>query len=201
MEDNNGRNRRTDPQNHRDPDQASGAGNQRAQTGGAGEDARAGKAAGEGTRIGDVVVGEIIGRRGWTLTKNSPNTYLTSLVWRQIVWIPHRPVLTTHRMEGQWHWNRRSKYGIHAYKPSFDRSDRNLCRWIKSSIPDIFNNHLVIIGDVALWGDIIEHSDGYRADWGYPVSFDYTLTLHGRFFGHPVLDKLRKLYLDADQDQ
>lgn len=55
-------------------------------------------------------------------------------------------------------------HGIHAWKTMGDLLDyldfRN------------YNYDICIVGKVALWGKIVEHKKGYRAEFAYPYSFD-----------------------------
>lgn len=49
-----------------------------------------------------------------------------------------------------------------------------------------------VVGRVALWGEVIEHERGYRAEFAKPIAFD-------QMFGYPILPgrrlrKLRELY-------
>jgi hypothetical protein len=57
--------------------------------------------------------------------------------------------------------------GIYAYKekPRLLREIRN----INSGLRLVANNRYVpIYGEINLWGKVIEHEDGYRAQFGYP---------------------------------
>src|SRR5262249_35310810 len=57
--------------------------------------------------------------------------------------------------------------GIYAYKekPRLLREIRN----IYSGLRLVANNRYVpIYGEINLWGKVIEHEDGYRAQFGYP---------------------------------
>lgn len=55
--------------------------------------------------------------------------------------------------------------GIHAYKekPRLLREIRN-----KMTIPAIYSGLRLVYGEINLWGKVIEHEDGYRAQFGYP---------------------------------
>jgi hypothetical protein len=55
--------------------------------------------------------------------------------------------------------------GIHAYKekPRLLREIRN-----KMTIPAIYSGRRLVYGEINLWGKVIEHEDGYRAQFGYP---------------------------------
>jgi len=57
--------------------------------------------------------------------------------------------------------------GVYAYKekPRLLREIRNIyCgRWLVAN-----NRYVPIYGEMNLWGKVIEHEDGYRAQFGYP---------------------------------
>jgi len=55
--------------------------------------------------------------------------------------------------------------GIYAYKekPRLLREIRN-----KMTIPAIYSGRRLVYGEINLWGKVIEHEDGYRAQFGYP---------------------------------
>ena len=55
--------------------------------------------------------------------------------------------------------------GIYAYKekPRLLREIRN-----KMTIPAIYSGLRLVYGEINLWGKVIEHEDGYRAQFGYP---------------------------------
>ncbi len=55
--------------------------------------------------------------------------------------------------------------GIHAYKEKL-----TLLRQIRHemAIPAIYSGLRLVYGEINLWGKVIEHEDGYRAQFGYP---------------------------------
>lgn len=55
--------------------------------------------------------------------------------------------------------------GIHAYKekPTLLRQIRH-----QMAIPAIYSGLRLVYGEINLWGKVIEHEDGYRAQFGYP---------------------------------
>jgi hypothetical protein len=67
-------------------------------------------------------------------------------------WLPHIPVQGDPHLEGT---------GVHAFKSldeAFAYADK-VRGWI-------FPSGNVVVGHVALWGDVIEHEHGYRAQYG-----------------------------------
>jgi hypothetical protein len=67
-------------------------------------------------------------------------------------WLPHAPVRGDLHVGGA---------GIHAFK-SFDEA----FKYAEKASDWIFPNGNVVVGHVALWGDVIEHEHGYRAEYG-----------------------------------
>ena len=94
-------------------------------------------------KTAEVKVGEIIAWRAWNIRGDQ----LFSVVAAGKPWSPTEP------MQG----DPAAGYGVHAYKgphgPVLDS-------YVTSSSPELW-----VIGEVALWGDIIEHEDGYRAEF------------------------------------
>jgi hypothetical protein len=92
--------------------------------------------------------GEIVAPRVWTVYDN----LLHSAFFMGHVWLPHIPVQGDPHLE---------ETGVHAFKSlneAFAYADR-VCHWI-------FPSGNVVVGHVALWGDVIEHEHGYRAEYG-----------------------------------
>ena len=92
--------------------------------------------------------GEIIAPRVWTLYGN----LLHGAFFMGHAWLPHVPVRGDLHVEGA---------GIHAFK-SFDEA----FKYAEKASDWIFPNGNVVVGHVALWGDVIEHEHGYRAEHG-----------------------------------
>ena len=90
----------------------------------------------------EIIAGEIIAWRTWLC---SPNLRLRSLA-AQFYWQPGVVA------EG----NPASGYGIHPFK----KRDRMLDH---AFLTDHAPNEDLVYGEVALWGDVIEHEEGYRA--------------------------------------
>ena len=92
--------------------------------------------------------GEIIAPRVWTLYGN----LLHGAFFMGHAWLPHAPVRGDLHVGGG---------GIHAFK-SFDEA----FKYAEKASDWIFPNGNVVVGHVALWGDVIEHEHGYRAEYG-----------------------------------
>jgi hypothetical protein len=92
--------------------------------------------------------GEIIAPRVWTLYGD----LLHGAFFMGHAWLPHIPAQGDPRVEGA---------GIHAFKSldeAFEYADK-ASDWI-------FPSGSIVVGHVALWGDVIEHEHGYRAEYG-----------------------------------
>lgn len=93
-------------------------------------------------------VGEITGWRTWRILAD----YLVSAVVGNH-WMPDEP------MAGDI-----VEYGVHAFKRQTDAFNEYALRG--------GTKEPTVIGQVALWGEIVEHENGYRAEFGKPVSLD-----------------------------
>lgn len=95
-------------------------------------------------------LGELTGVRGWQIGSDG---FLRSMT-ANVVWAPGEP------MDGKT--NSKSEHcGVYAYKKARD--------FLKA------HGDLHIYGKVALWGDVIEHELGYRAEFAKITSLDGVL--------------------------
>lgn len=100
-----------------------------------------------------ITVGEIIAWRAWRVQHGfSMSTYVDE------AWAPGAV------MEG----NIEKGEGVHAWK-----SSHKALGYLFGFADDA---GAMIIGKVALWGEVIEHERGYRAQYAKPVSFDFVVT-------------------------
>lgn len=113
----------------------------------------------------DVVAGELIGWRAWAYDKGTG--CLTSLVFSH-TWIPGQPMHGPHNGEcfGP---------GIHANKTKGQlkknyRHSFSLASVLTDSLARELYGYPLLYGQVALWGDIMEHECGYRAEYAKPIS-------------------------------
>lgn len=105
----------------------------------------------EPLKIDGIKLGEIIAFRGWRVTAQG---FLRSMS-ADVIWGPGEP------MEGKTE-SKREHNGVYAYKTARD--------FLKEHATD-----LDVYGKVALWGDIIEHELGYRAQFAKVVSLEHYL--------------------------
>ena len=81
-----------------------------------------------------------------------------------------------------------NRAGVYALKRKEDLAD--------SSSDD---EHEVVFGKVALWGKVIEHAKGYRAQFGYPLELDMRMEAPMPGFPRPawperLAGKIRQRY-------
>ncbi len=118
-----------------------------------------------------VRVGEIIAYRAWRVIVlpwfESNDDRLHSVAMRDYVWYPDKPASGDVRTHGIYSFRdvirSRHEYG---YDPCADGP--------------------LLFGKVKIWGEIVEHEEGYRSEFGKIVSLDY---------GDPdLLEKFRNIY-------
>ncbi len=118
-----------------------------------------------------VRVGEIIAYRAWQVIHpwwfRNGDERLHSVYMRDYVWHPHEPASGDVRTYGIYSFREvirsREEYG---YDPGVDGP--------------------LLFGKVKIWGEIVEHEEGYRSEFGKIASLDS---------GDPeLLDKFRKIY-------
>lgn len=132
-----------------------------------------------------IKAGEIIAYRGWRVL----NGELVSIYKRQHTWKPGEP------MTGDV----RGAYGVHAFKTHNlveKYCDIYSCGgfgWVVVFLtadgPKI-EEPVFAIGTVALWGEVIEHEHGYRAEYAKIASLDHIIGADDQ-----VLAELRAKYL------
>lgn len=135
--------------------------------------------------------GEIIGHRLWWLTdeRNAPLSSLAHIHQ----WVPgateagdvHEPV------PNWWEYRRPLFGGVYAYS---DQASIGADLCLMGPIGGIFfigyqaiHARGVVVGTVKMWGEVIEHEHGYRAQFAKVNSLD-------RIVGSGDLDELRSLY-------
>lgn len=122
--------------------------------------------------------GEVIAHRAWWAL----NDKLFSVYMTDFEWDPKIPMEGEPKFENGW--------GIHAFKSAKDVDvyvksiidwyayDRNFYR------PSIVQmGAKLVTGTVSLWGEIVEHEKGYRAEFARPVSIDINTDSYGKAWG------------------
>jgi hypothetical protein len=116
-------------------------------------------------------VGEIIAYRAWRVI--SPlwplkgDNRLRSVAMRDYIWHPNEPASGDVRT-----------HGIYSF--------RGVIRSREEYGYDLGVDEPLLFGKVKIWGEIVEHQEGYRSEFGKIASLDY---------GDPeLLEKFRKIY-------
>jgi hypothetical protein len=90
----------------------------------------------------------LVGWRGWRLL---PDRHLGSAIQMGVKWPWRKPLQVD---DPNWHMDPGTN-GIHAYK--FRKQVLPTCEYSTD-----------VVGEVWLWGRVIEHTEGYRAEFAYP---------------------------------
>lgn len=127
--------------------------------------------------------GEYVGHRIWSLKEDG---LLHSFVIN-CRWDPKRPVLDT-SYQGQ----KIADYnmvGIWSFKDKDDLYKEYICAWGESIYP-------IIVGTAWLWGTVIEHEKGYRAQYATIKTLDEVIEAGwGAEKDDRLLEKLKAKYL------
>jgi hypothetical protein len=113
----------------------------------------------------------ILGWRAWAVAETDEGPELTSLVYAH-PWPAGEPLQRTCEPGGclaaRWPTQPHA-CGIHAFK---DRADaaRFPSMWEARRFSGAGPPGESIVGQVSLWGHVIEHERGYRAEYAYPYS-------------------------------
>lgn len=146
-----------------------------------------------------IIAGEIIGYRCWRVDRG-----LLRSVYQKDVWHPNRPL--EGRELGDW-----DSRGIHAWKDRGSKHYHDYVRGYLNRDSDPFTRYFLfgggsdsetgvdrpamITGTVFLWGDVVEHERGWRAEYARVRSLDWLYPdelMMGR--EQQALDDLRAKY-------
>lgn len=138
----------------------------------------------EGVPSDGIKVGEIVGWRCWVASDFQSQSPRLLSCHTKTLWVPGEPMKGDVKAQGVHAWNDRgfAEEYAHNYGPA-------------------------VIGSVALWGDVVEHKNGYRAEFARPASFDMILGMEraaaSDFLSYErktaLLQALRELYLAPKQ--
>ncbi len=114
-------------------------------------------------------IGEITAYRVWKVLflGTHPNSITVKSIYYHMVWPPH---VSVKREQDVWEeklYDTIQYYGIHSFK-SINLLKKNFECFYEGQSP----THFYAIGKVKLWGDIIEHEDGYRSEYAQIMSID-----------------------------
>lgn len=115
-----------------------------------------------------VIAGEIIAVRAWRVrrTFSAQDRMLRSLYQDEVVWRPGQTMTGDVGRDGHG-------VGVHAYKETSAEATRLFREYVGSySLVAIYKGDDIIIGRVKLWGDVVEHEHGYRAEFAKIISLD-----------------------------
>jgi hypothetical protein len=113
-----------------------------------------------------IKAGEIIAWRCWRL--------IDGLLWSVVIdetWLPGKPLTAIGGMK---------ELGIHAWR------DRLRAVLYANSSHLALRSNIMILGTVAMWGEVVEHERGYRAEYARVNSIDASRDVD--------VDELRILY-------
>ena len=139
----------------------------------------------------EVRVGEIVAWRYWRVVGGIWRGPLT--IWSSAVpmdWTPGRPMTGYPARLPRLFMTTAYGEGIHAYE---NREEA----WLNAVKSD---HSFLVIGTVWLWGHIILHERGYRAEFAYPRSFDGVRFpgLRFKWIKRRVFGRLDATYLGAN---
>lgn len=120
-----------------------------------------------------ISAGEIIGYRAWRVLSNDE---LTSMYTETYTWRPGQIHKINHSLD--------VTEGFYAFK-----EHAQLMAEFGVPLGMVSEWSPIVYGTVALWGEVIEHDFGYRAQYAAIKSFD---KIHGVFFKSGKLRKLRR---------
>lgn len=163
MSEDNGSDRRTNPQVGSDPNQQSDP-SDTGRPDKAGSDARTDERAAKGIRPN-----EIIGLRAWRVRERDR---LYSVYFDKFEWLPGQPLKGTPEEPNALNmWAGLS--GIHAFKDQVHLDEYlGYAVWPIWSMSEIaVDTDGLVWGSVELWGTVWEHKDGYRAQYARPLHF------------------------------
>jgi hypothetical protein len=133
-----------------------------------------------------LAVGELVGWRVWNVEFLAGCSFLRSYS-HQMLW-PPGPLQADKTPELD------NSHGIYALK-----TWKRMLDYVRK--PSDF----LVLGQVHLWGKVIEGTHGYRAEWAEPLSL-VTLVIPNRFVDgcrydakHPLIEQLRARYACDDQ--
>lgn len=141
-----------------------------------------------------IVAGEIVGYRCWKLQKG-----VLRSVYQKDVWLPGQ--ILEGRELGDW-----DSRGIHAWKDKGSKQYHDYIRGYLNQESDPYIRYIMsekeatlrpamVTGTVFLWGDVVEHERGWRAEFARVRSLDWLYpdeTMMGR--EQEALEDLRRRY-------
>lgn len=115
----------------------------------------------------DIQTGEIIAWRAWKVQHG----LLTSMYVDQHIWPPHEPITGDLKAKGN---SSSGQLGVHGFKTQKAALEYASDAY-KRPLYDAPAPFSFIVGRVYLWGEVIEHEKGYRAEYAKVHSLDVPL--------------------------
>ncbi|MGI8514607.1 MAG: hypothetical protein ACR2NT_05600 [Acidimicrobiia bacterium] len=109
----------------------------------------------------------VIGWRSWAAVALPERTSfgLHSPVWPETLWPPGEALKSQCKVSSHRRPHLSCRCGIYAFKEEPDL--RDLAHQVTS--PGYkYSSTIVVVGEVSLWGKVIEHERGFRAEYAYP---------------------------------
>lgn len=142
-----------------------------------------------------IIAGEIVGYRCWRIEQG-----MLRSVYQNDVWLPGK--VLEGRELGDW-----DQRGIHAWKSSRSKEYNSYLRsYLSRANPYVWSAFLqddihsdtrpaMVTGTIFMWGDVVEHERGWRAEYARVRSLDW-LYPDDAMMGREqfVLDELRAIY-------
>ena len=111
----------------------------------------------------NIYLSYVIGERTWKIHLIEDNFYLRSVLW-PFTWAPYTPFSALNQCPvclldpNKFFVSPFCRCGIYSYKKDFLEKRFN----VKDTSSGL------IMGDICLWGKVVEHKYGYRGQYGYP---------------------------------
>lgn len=139
--------------------------------------------------------GEIIGHRLWWVVQQDGVPWLRSLA-HHFLWIPGEPVkgnireiVASHLVTHHNYIERKNIWGgVYSY-PTSGHLSKEIAFWRGFACGPL------VLGTVKLWGEVVEHKEGYRAEYAKVHSLRAVVSRPGDPPGAVDLEALRTRYL------
>jgi len=134
-----------------------------------------------------LAIGELVGHRAWWLWRGgSPECELFSLAMADLRWKPNEPM--TDRTFADESIRDHNAVGVWSFKSPVDL-DEEFSFHTRGRSSSIESYHWLVTGTISMWGTVIEHAKGYRAQYAKIRSLEHV------WHGKPgQLEQLRSYY-------
>lgn len=118
-----------------------------------------------------VTVGELTGWRFWLIKDGRLQSIVSDVFWQ-----PQEPMSgdVDKIVMTDWIWGRDIYGGVFAWKTQ-EQAEKHMIEVINYyRLSDVLV--IAVLGSIDLWGNVVEHECGYRAEFARPTSFDRIYT-------------------------